>query len=205
MTQDSLLDTYDRIAQRYAASRSQSLFERGWLDRALAHTPRNGPQRRALDLGCGAGLPMARYLSERRLEVTGVDGAPQMLALFTQNLPRAEAIHADMRSLALDRTFDLILAWDSLFHLSPDDQRAMFPIFAAHAAPNAALMFTTGSSAGEVIGTAGGAEIYHASLEPAEYDALLSRAGFKRRAHIVEDPSCGHHTVWLATYAGHLN
>ena len=39
-----------------------------------------------------------------------------------------------MRTLSLNRCFSGILAWDSFFHLCPEDQRRMFPIFRKHAA-----------------------------------------------------------------------
>jgi hypothetical protein len=38
-----------------------------------------------------------------------------------------------MRTLALDKTFHGILTWDSVFHLSHDDQRRMFAVFRKHA------------------------------------------------------------------------
>ena len=121
-----------------------------------------------------------------------------MIALFQRNLPGVEAILADMRGLALDRVFDALLAWDSFFHLSPVDQRAMFPVFAAHAAPGAALMFTAGPEAGEPIGQVEGEPVYHASLAPEEYRACLDAAGFDTIAFTPEDPECDGHTVWLA-------
>jgi hypothetical protein len=103
-----------------------------------------------------------------------------------------------MRTLSLARRFDGILAWDSFFHLCPDDQRRMFPIFRHHAAARAALMFTSGPAHGEAIGSYKGEPLYHASLDAAEYRALLSANGFEVMAHMVEDPNCGHHTIWLA-------
>ena len=103
-----------------------------------------------------------------------------------------------MRCLALGRTFDGLIAWDSFFHLRAVDQRTMFPIFTAHAAPGAALMFTSGPAAGEAIGTFHGEALYHASLDPAEYRALLAANGFDVVAHVAEDAECGGHTVWLA-------
>jgi hypothetical protein len=103
-----------------------------------------------------------------------------------------------MRSLALDKTFHGLLAWDSFFHLSHDDQRRMFPIFRQHAAPGAALMFTTGTSHGKAIGSYRGAPLYHASLASQEYDELLESNRFEVEAHVVEDPDCGGHTIWLA-------
>jgi hypothetical protein len=75
----------------------------------------------------------------------------------------------------------------------------MFARFAAHARPGAPLLFTSGISEGEAIGEYCGEPLYHASLEPAEYERRLATHGFAVRAHVVEDPACGRHTVWLAT------
>lgn len=76
--------------------------------------------------------------------------------------------------------------------------RAMFPIFHAHALPGAALMFTSGPAHGEAIGAFQGEALYHASLDAAEYTALLAANGFDVLAHVAEDARCGGHTVWLA-------
>ena len=103
-----------------------------------------------------------------------------------------------MRQLALQRQFSGILAWDSFFHLSYDDQRRMFPLFREHAAPNAALMFTSGPVHGEAIGSFAGEPLYHASLAPAEYRSLLDQNGFRVVAYIAEDADCGGHAIWLA-------
>jgi hypothetical protein len=48
------------------------------------------------------------------------------------------------------------------------------------------------------MGAIEGEPLYHASLDGAEYRALLRENGFTVVAHAVEDPSCGGHTVWLA-------
>jgi hypothetical protein len=105
-----------------------------------------------------------------------------------------------MRTLDLEQRFAGLLAWNSLFHLSHDDQRAMFPLFAKHAAPGAALMFTSGTEHGEAIGSLDGAPLYHASLTPNEYRKLLTSNGFSVTNYRAKDPGCGGHTVWLAQY-----
>jgi hypothetical protein len=59
-------------------------------------------------------------------------------------------------------------------------------------------MFTSGPSHGEAIGTFGGEPLYHGSLAPCEYRALLAEQGFEVLDHLAEDPACGGHTIWLA-------
>jgi hypothetical protein len=120
-----------------------------------------------------------------------------MIAKFRARLPGQQALVWDMRTLSLGRRFHGILAWDSFFHLSHEDQRRMFPIFRAHAAPRAALVFTSGPAYGEAIGRLEGEPLYHASLDAAEYRNLLEDAGFAVVATIAEDKTCRGRTVWL--------
>ena len=151
-----------------------------------------------LDLGCGSGVPIARYLIGRHCRVTGVDSARAMIAMCDERFPDNEWLLADMRTLALNRSFNGLIAWDSFFHLSQADQRLMFATFGRHAASGAALMFTSGPSAGEVLGSYRGDPLYHASLDSAEYRTLLHDSGFEVVTHVVEDPNCGMRTIWLA-------
>src|ERR1041384_3755382 len=65
------------------------------------------------------------------------------------------------------------------FHLRMDDQRPMFERFAAHARPGAPLMFTSGPAHGEAIGSFCGEPLYHGSLDPADYEGLLRKPGFR--------------------------
>jgi SAM-dependent methyltransferase len=194
---DAVVDLYERHAQRYDQDRGRSLQERAWLDRFLACVPAGGT---VLDVGCGMGEPIARYLIGRGFDVVGVDASPSMIELCRARFPDSEWLVGDMRELALGRRFEAILAWDSFFHLGMDDQREMFPRFAVLAQRGAPLMFTSGPAEGEAIGTYCDEPLYHASLGSAEYEGLLITNGFSVRAYIVEDAQCGDHTVWLATY-----
>jgi SAM-dependent methyltransferase len=194
-----VIGVYDRHGAAWARLRGDRLAEGPWLNRFCALLPPGGA---VLDIGCGAGLPIARELLRRGFAVTGLDGSVTMLGLFRRNLPEAPAVLADMRDLALGRRFDGMLAWDSFFHLASEDQRGMFARFAAHAAPGAALMFTSGDAEGTAIGTLDGEALHHGSLGPAEYRARLRAAGFAVLDHVARDPSCGDRTVWLARREG---
>jgi SAM-dependent methyltransferase len=191
----AIIDLYERHARTWDCERGRSLMERAWLDRFRGVA---GDAARVLDIGCGAGEPMAAYLIECGHAITGVDSSSSLIELSASRFPAHTWIVGDMRRLALAKRFGGILAWDSFFHLTQDDQRAMFPIFRDHAAEGCALMFTSGPRVGEAIGSYQGEPLYHASLDAAEYEALLHANGFEVVQHTIEDAACGGHTVWLA-------
>jgi SAM-dependent methyltransferase len=192
---ERIVSLYQRHADEWDKLRGRlCLLEKRWLDQFVALLPQSAS---ILDIGCGTGQPIARYLIEKGYDVTGIDSSPALIGICKDRFPDQEWIVADMRELSLDRRFDGILAWDSFFHLSPEDQRPMFPIFQRHARQQAALMFTSGHLHGETISTFQDEPLYHGSLDGAEYRSLLRENGFEVVAHVVEDPDCGHHTVWL--------
>ncbi|MEQ8177121.1 MAG: class I SAM-dependent methyltransferase [Amphiplicatus sp.] len=195
-----IIELYERRARAWDEDRGRARpeGERRWVERFSAAA---GPGANVLDLGCGSGEPIARDLIALGHKVTGVDGAAALIALCKERFPNETWIVADMRRLELGVRFGAILAWHSLFHLPADDQERMFSIFAAHAAPGAALMFTSGSERGESIGRWRGEPLYHASLDTAEYEALLKAHGFSLVEHVEDDPECGGAAVWLAKAA----
>jgi len=190
-----IIGLYQRHAHEFDRERGRNLFEKPWLDRFLALLQ---PGASILDIGCGSAEPIARYFIEKGCHVTGVDSSPALIDLCKSRFPDQQWIVHDMRTLSLSRRFDGILAWDSFFHLCPEDQRPMFDVFRARAAPHAALMFTSGTVHGEAIGTFQGEPLYHGSLDTAEYRSLLHQNGFAVVSHVVEAPASGGRTVWLA-------
>jgi cyclopropane fatty-acyl-phospholipid synthase-like methyltransferase len=193
---ETVIDLYRRHATEWdAARRSSGWNDRIWIE-AFAKETGGG---RVLDLGCGGGEPVARFLIDCGLRVTGVDSSPQMIALARGRMPDQEWIVADIRRLALNRRFDSILAWDSYFHLAHEAQRTMFAVFSAHAGDHAVLMFNTGPAHGEAASTFTfkDEQLYHASLAPAEYRTLLNQSGFDVVRHVANDIQSGGRTVWL--------
>jgi len=196
---EQIVGLYQRHAAAWDRLRStDGPFEKPWLDRFLALLE---PGASILDVGCGGAEPIAGYLIRSGYGVTGVDTSGPLLELARERSPDQEWLEADMRRLALGRRFDGLLAWDSFFHLTPEDQRGMFPIFREHARPGGALLFTSGSERGEAMGELGGEPLYHGSLDRAEYADLLAENRFSVVRYVEGDPSCGGHTIWLAQAA----
>ena len=193
---DRIIPHYERHAQAWDADRRKHGWnDKPWHDRFIAALPSVAS---VLDLGCGSGAPVALNMVAHGLRVTGVDSSPSLISLCRERMPDQEWIVGDMRFAPKQRRFDGICAWDSFFHLAHDDQRRMFSVFAKHSGRGTVLMFNAGPAHGEGVGSYRGDPLYHASLDPAEYQKLLDGIGFDIEAHIVEDRNAGGRTAWLA-------
>jgi len=80
-------EIYERNAALFDAERPKGLHERVWLDRFTALLPLNGS---ILDLGCGAGDPIATFFMDKGFAVTRVDFSSAMLELAKARFPDGE-------------------------------------------------------------------------------------------------------------------
>ena len=189
-------ELYARHAQRFDAARTGGLMELPYLEMVTALAP---PPGKVLDVGCGSGEPIARYFVQKGYRVTGIDAVNEMLEMCRARFPEMTWRQADMRHLDIPERFEIVIAWDSFFHLGPDDQRRMFETFRRHTAPGGVLIFTSGLTEGEAIGgDLFGDKLYHASLDTQEYARSLEQRGYRVVLHRIQDPDCGGHTVWIA-------
>jgi 2-polyprenyl-3-methyl-5-hydroxy-6-metoxy-1,4-benzoquinol methylase len=196
---DRIADHYQRHAQAFDQARRNAFAERAWFDRFMAGTARGDA---ILDLGCGSGEPVARYLIDHGHQLTGVDAAENMIALARIRFARHHWVQGDMRSVQVDGQFAGVAAWDSLFHLPHDDQVAMIRRMAGWLAPGGKQLFNSGPERGVAIGTQFGEPLYHASLAPEEYRALFAELGLQEIAFAPEDRTAGGRSVWLAWKPG---
>ena len=192
---DKTKETYQSHAEAYDLQRSKTFFEAQWLARFGDALPRGG---KVLDLGCGGGRPVSAWLIAEGFSFTGVDYSEAMLDIARRRWPDENWRHSDMRSLDLNETFHGIVAWDSFFHLTQQEQRDALPRLAAHLEPGCLLLVTVGPMAGESVGQVAGEPVFQASLSPAEYASLLGEHGLMPIAFVSEDPQCENHTVLMA-------
>lgn len=186
---------YERQATEYDKRRSKALFEARWLARFTASLK---PGDHVLDLGCGTGDPIARWFMAEGFDVTGVDFSAAMLKIAKERWPDGDWRMADMRDFELDQQFDGIIAWNSFFHLTADEQKGCITRMARHLHNGGMLMLTVGPRAGEVSGTVGSELVYHASLSPAGYATCLEENGLQLTGFLAEDPETQSHTVLMA-------
>jgi cyclopropane fatty-acyl-phospholipid synthase-like methyltransferase len=115
---------YDRMAESYLGSKDPvdptTLAALEEVVRTLQ------PGAAILDLGCGAGVPVTRWLADRGFAVTGVDFSARQLELARRLVPAANLIKADMTGLDLPpASFDAVVAFYSIIHVPRTEHPAL--------------------------------------------------------------------------------
>jgi cyclopropane fatty-acyl-phospholipid synthase-like methyltransferase len=179
-TEPDLRPAYTALAASYEANRDQFRMDEV-LDDIFARLPQTG---HLLDLGCGAGEPVARTFLQRGWRVTGVDFCPAMLDLAGLWVPAMTRIRADMRELSLPGgQFDAVTAVYSLFHIPWTQHPALFARIRDWLKPGGTLLFTyatrdyTGAERFDGLKTFMGQSLYYSHTTPEELCDQLAGAG----------------------------
>lgn len=170
------MDEYDAIAEWFARARSPlvGLPEIETLARALPSGAR------VLDAGCGTGVPILQYLLQKGFQLFAIDSSERMVDLFRERFPNVPIERASiLESPFFASTFDAVIAWGVLFHLTPDEQRAAIAKIARHLAPGGWFLFTAAKERGETSGAMNGVTFRYAAIGSAEYRRELERNGME--------------------------
>lgn len=133
---------YDAIAREYAAARRQGEQELSLLHYFAARLPEGGD---VLDAGCGAGVPVAQWLS-RRFSVTGVDISSTQIELARHAVPDGRFLRADMTELDLpDGSFDGICSIYALIHVPREEQAPLLGSFRRMLRPGGVVLLCLGA------------------------------------------------------------
>ena len=168
---------YDQIAPHFSVFRSQFSNEQE-LDHLSSLIPEKS---KILDVGCGNGIPVARYFIRKGYSVIGVDISEKMLELARKNVPEAEFYQYDMNNLDFkDSSFNAITALYSLFHVPKEKHLAIFQNFYRMLKPRGILFFCVGHQEGDDLSTfLGNIEMFWSNYSPEKTKQLVKDVGFE--------------------------
>ena len=89
------------------------------LQRALSAERFDPRGKQVLDVGCGTGFFTAFYL-DHGAQVTGIDIAPTSIERLRARHPEARFELVDVSEASLDRRYDLVNAFDVLYHITDE-------------------------------------------------------------------------------------
>src|SRR3954465_10157993 len=123
----------------------RDMIDQHWQCDECSRTPLEG--KTALDVGCGAGL-LAEPLARLRARVTGVDAAPELIAVAREHAA-ARGLAIDYRAgdvQALDGQFDLVTSMEVIEHVA--NPAAFLKALAARLAPGGLMILSTPNATG---------------------------------------------------------
>jgi len=167
---------YDKIAEKYQADRHlfNNIKELEELESLL---PKNA---KVLDVGCGAGVPVTKFLVDSGFDVIGVDFSENMLRFARKNVPKAKFIKKDMTKLDFrDNSFDGLTAFYSIIHVPREKHSSLFQSFHRILKPEGVILICVGPDEWEATEEYYGSRMFWSHYSPEKSLQLVKDAGFQ--------------------------
>jgi len=186
---------YDRVAAAYARQRDE-FASLPYLARLCERLP---PGAHVLDVGCGAGVPVDRYLVERGCRVTGIDLSPVQIALARTGVPEAAYAVGDMSALhPTAYTVDAVVSLYAICHTPREQHGRILAMFSSFLPDGGLLLVTMGASAWEGVEQFHGAPMWWSHYDSATNRRLIEGAGFSILFDEIDTQHGEQHQIVLA-------
>ena len=166
---------YNEIASIYNKIRNRFKHEK----ELLYFTSLLPKKAKVLDAGCGAGVPVAKFLIDQGFSVTGIDFAVNMLEIARRQVPEAEFLEGDMTQLTFpDASFDGVVSLYAVIHVPKEKHELIFQNFYRVLRPGGILFFCTGHDEWEGTDNYHGATMFWRHYSAEKSLELVKKTGF---------------------------
>ena len=199
MSKDIVRKGYDRIAQKYMGVRDQFVNNRYLLN----FNSRLKPGSLILDLGCGAGKPIDRFLVNRGYKVIGMDISRKQIKLAKRNVPEARYVVKDISSLQKEEyKVDAVISFYTILHIPRETHQELFYIINSFLPEGGLILVTMGSSEMEGNEDFYGVEMYWSHYGPEKNREIVEKAGFEVILDEIDASRIDKHQVIIARKTG---
>jgi 2-polyprenyl-3-methyl-5-hydroxy-6-metoxy-1,4-benzoquinol methylase len=179
---DIVGESWNKISEIYAANRNVRKMDRE-LFKFKGLLPAFG---KVLDVGSGAGVPVAKFLAENGFQVIGIDISDTMLTLASKNVPNATFKKMNMLNLEFEKaSYDGVICVFSLFHVPRITHKTIFKHFYQLLKPNGVLLLNTGVFGEERFSQFFDVPMFWSSHHPKDTKNLLQETGFSLISHDI--------------------
>lgn len=150
MNSKELGKKYNKIAQWWIDAQLENPeYGMHYIRKAIKYAKEKS---KVLDLGCGGTGRTIDECLKHDFRITGLDVSSEMIRQTKIRHPHVNFVHDDFMSWNSGETFDLIIAWDSIFHAPEALQEKATVKMCERLRPGGILLFTAGAYAGEAGG-----------------------------------------------------
>ena len=195
MSKELVRKGFNKAAKRYMESRGQFVNDR-YLER-LDNLLKPGST--ILDMGCGAGKPIDKFLIYRGHEVTGIDISDQQIRLAKRNVPQAKYAVKDISDLREgEYQVDAVISFYTILHIPRETHDELFEKINSFLPEGGLALLTMGSSEWEGIEDFYGVEMFFSHYGPEKNRDIIERAGFEIILDEIDTSGGERHQVILA-------
>lgn len=196
---ETVRDGYNAIANQYLETRTKKSSDVVLLDDFSKHLPADA---KVLDAGCGAGVPVAKILSER-FDVTGVDFSEKQIELAKMNVPGATFICQDITQLDFPaQSFDGICSFYAIIHIPREEHRGLLENFFRMLKSGGVALLCLGAEdlLDDIEEDYHGKRMYWSHFDAATYEKMMTEIGFSLifSKTITDETYGGEHQFVLA-------
>lgn len=153
-----------------------------------------------LDLGCGSGRPVDRFLVDRGFKIIGLDISERQIALAKRNVPEATFTVSDMTKLR-DKEFhvDAVVSFYAIFHTPRGLHADMFRCIRSFLDAGGWILVSMGAREAE--GTESDfhdSEMYWSHYGPEKNRVLIEQSGFVIELDEIDESGGERHQIVLA-------
>ncbi len=176
MNSKELGENYNRIAEWWTDTQMKKPeYGMEYIQKAMGYARKKS---KFLDIGCGGTGRVIDEALKNDFEISGIDVSSEMIKLAKAKHPNVNFINGDFIEWETKDYFDLIIAWDSIFHAPLSLQKEVTMKMCSLLNPGGVLLFTGGSYTGEASGKMEGVLF--------EYGTI----GYRGYLDIIEEMKC---------------
>lgn len=148
----------------------------------------------ALDIGCGCTGRFINLLLNEGFEPEGVDVSGEMIRLARQKHPQVTFHHQNICEWTPPKGYDLITAWDSIWHIPLESQAPVMRKIVDALNPGGVFIFSFGGTTepGDHRDSFMGPEVYYSSLGTNGFLSLFIELGCKCLHLEYDQPASPH-------------
>ena len=171
-------DGYTRIAEKYQKQRS--LYDsKNLLLKFIRNVPKGSS---VVDLGCGAGIPVTKFLADEGFKMTGIDFSGGMLKLARNNVPNSRFIKMNIADMKLKQdSFDGAVSFYAIIHVPRKNHTKIYECLHKIIKHNGFILVNAGGTK-EWEGYSNdyfGGPMFWSSYSPKKTLAIIKHSGFK--------------------------
>ncbi|MEL1252445.1 class I SAM-dependent methyltransferase [Flavobacterium sp. DGU38] len=168
--------SYNKIIDNWIKARNSAIVNKPVIDFADYINSKGT----IFDIGCGTGLPIAKYLSDCDFSITGIDQSVKMIETAkSAGIQNSVFQTCDFFDFETDQKFNGIIAWDSLFHFPKERQSEIYSKVYHLLAPGDYFLFTHGKEEDEHTDSMFGEQFYYSCLSKDYVLDLMKELGFE--------------------------